>query len=149
MERVRARQVAAVNALFDIQRMGRLIEQQATLGSQAYALTDLFRDVHRAVWSDASPDTYKRNLQRGYIDRMNFLMTQEAPAPPANIPAQFLALFPRMNVSQSDIRALARADLESLERETTAAAARATDALVRAHYRDAAVRIGRILNPNR
>jgi hypothetical protein len=105
--------------------------------------------VHRAVWSNATPDTYKRNLQRGYIDRMAFLMTQEAPAPPANIPAQFLAQFPRMNVSQSDIRALARADLESLERESAAAAGRATDALVRAHFRDAAVRISRILNPNR
>jgi hypothetical protein len=149
VERVRARQVATINALFDFQRMGRLIEQQAKLGGQAYALTDLFRDVHRAVWTDASPDTYKRNLQRGYLDRMNVLMTQEAAAPPANIPAQFLALFPRMNVSQSDIRALARADLEALERETTAAAARATDAMVRAHYRDAAVRISRILNPNR
>jgi hypothetical protein len=54
-----------------------------------------------------------------------------------------------MNVSQSDIRALARAELELLERQTTAAAGRAGNPLIRAHYRDAAVRIGRVLNPNR
>ena len=80
---------------------------------------------------------------------MQFLMTQEPPPPPAGIPPQFLAFFPRMNVSQSDIRALARAELEALERETGAAAGRSTNALLRAHYRDAAIRIGRVLNPNR
>jgi hypothetical protein len=153
VERVRARQVASLNSVFDFQRMGRLIEQEARLGSQTYTLTDLFRDTRAAVWGDLTggpaPDTYKRNLQRGYIDRMNFLMTQETPAPPANIPPQFLALFPRMNVSQSDIRALARAELEQLERQTSAAAGRAGNPLIRAHYRDAAVRIGRVLNPNR
>ena len=153
VERVRARQVASLNSVFDFQRMGRLIEQEARLGNQTYTLTDLFRDTRAAVWGDLTggpaPDTYKRNLQRGYIDRMNFLMTQEAPAPPANIPAQFLALFPRMNVSQSDIRALARSELELLERQTSAAAGRAGNPLIRAHYRDAAVRIGRVLNPNR
>ena len=153
VERVRARQVASLNSIFDFQRMGRLIEQEARLGNQTYTLTELFRDTRAAVWGDLaggpSPDTYKRNLQRGYIDRMNFLMTQEAPAPPANIPPQFLALFPRMNVSQSDIRALARAELELLERQTTAAAGRASNPLIRAHYRDAAVRIGRVLDPNK
>jgi len=153
VERVRARQVASLNSIFDFQRMGRLIEQEARLGNQTYTLTELFRDTRAAVWGDLTggpaPDTYKRNLQRGYIDRMNFLMTQEAPAPPANIPPQFLALFPRMNVSQSDIRALARAELELLERQTTAAAGRASNPLIRAHYRDAAVRIGSVLDPNR
>ena len=153
VERVRARQVASLNSIFDFQRMGRLIEQEARLGSQTYTLTELFRDTRAAVWGDLTggpaPDTYKRNLQRGYIDRMNFLMTQETPPPPANIPPQFLALFPRMNVSQSDIRALARAELELLERQTTAAAGRASNPLIRAHYRDAAVRIGRVLDPNR
>ena len=153
VERVRARQVTSLNNLLDFQRMGRLIEQEAKFGDRAYSLSELFRDTRRAVWPDltggAAPDTYRRNLQRGYIDRMQFLMTQEPPAPPAGIPAQFLSLFPRMNVSQSDIRALARAELEALERETTAAAARSSNPLIKAHYRDAAIRIGRVLNPNR
>lgn len=153
VERVRARQVASLNSVFDFQRMGRLIEQESKIGDRAYTLSEMFRDMKRAVWGDLTggpaPDTYKRNLQRGYIDRMQFLMTQEPPPPPAGIPAQFLSLFPRMNVSQSDIRALARADLEALERQTTAAAGRTSNPLIRAHYRDAAVRIGRVLNPNR
>ncbi len=153
VERVRNRQVATLNGLLDPVRMGRLIEQQAKLGNEAYTLSNLFTEVRRGVWGDLAggpaPDTYKRNLQRGYIDRMQFLMTQEPPPPPAGIPAQFLALFPRMNVSQSDIRAVARAELESLERSAAAAAARAGDPLIRAHYRDVAVRISRILNPNR
>jgi hypothetical protein len=133
--------------------MGRLIEQQAELGDRAYSLTDLLRDVRRGVFGDLSggpsPDTYKRNLQRGYIDRMSFLMTSEPAPPPPGIPAQFLALFPRMNVSQSDIRALARAELEALERETGAAATRAGNPLIKAHYHDLAIRISRILNPNK
>ncbi len=153
VERVRARQVTSLNSLLDPVRMGRLIEQQARLGDRAYSLSDLFHDVRRGVFGDLSggpaPDTYRRNLQRGYIDRMSFLMTSEPPAPPANIPAQFLAFFPRMNVSQSDIRALARAELETLERECGAAATRAANPLIKAHYHDLAIRIGRILNPNR
>jgi hypothetical protein len=150
---VRTRQVTSLNNLLDPARMGRLIEQQATLGDRAYSLSDLFHDVRRGVFGDLSggpaPDTYKRNLQRGYIDRMSFLMTSEPLPPPANIPPQFLALFPRMNVSQSDIRALARAELETLERECGAAATRAANPLIKAHYHDLAIRIGRILNPNR
>jgi hypothetical protein len=153
VERVRARQVTSLNNLLDPVRMGRLIEQQAKLGDRAYSLSDLFRDVRRGVFGDLSggptPDTYKRNLQRGYVDRMSFLMTSEPPSPPPGIPAQFLVFFPRMNVSQSDIRALARAELETLERESGAAASRAANPLIKAHYHDLAIRIGRILNPNR
>jgi len=153
VERVRSRQVTSLNNLLDPVRMGRLIEQQAALGERAYSLTDLFHDVRRGVFGDLSggpaPDTYKRNLQRGYIDRMSFLMTSEPPPPPANIPPQFLVFFPRMNVSQSDIRALARAELETLERDCGAAASRAGNPLIKAHYHDLAIRIGRILNPNR
>lgn len=153
VERVRARQVSSLNNLLDPVRMGRLIEQQAKLGDRAYSLSDLLRDVRRGIFGDLTggpaPDTYKRNLQRGYVDRMSFLMTSEPPPPPAGIPAQFLNLFPRMNVSQSDIRALARAELEALEREAGTAATRASNPLIRAHYHDLAIRIGRILNPNR
>ncbi len=153
VERVRNRQVNSLNDLLDPARMGRLIEQQARTGDKAYSLSDLFRDVRRGVFGDLSggpaPDTYKRNLQRGYVDRMSFLMTSEPPPPPPGIPAQFLSLFPHMNVSQSDIRALARAELETLEKESAAAAGRAGNSLVKAHYHDISIRIGRILNPNR
>jgi len=149
VDRLRARQVGVLANLLEPRRMQRLIESEAILGKEAYTLADLFADSHTAVWSelaDARPiDEYRRNLQRGYLERLEFLMTQELPPPPPQV-ARFVPQT-SVNVAQSDIRAFARGDLEDIKREATAAAARATGRATRLHLRDVVARIEKILNP--
>jgi hypothetical protein len=151
VDRIRARQVGVLNNLLEPRRMQRLIESEATLGKDAYTLADLFTDSHNAVWSELSSgkaiDEYRRNLQRGYIERLEFLMTQDIqPLPPQA--ARFVTVT-NVNVPQSDIRAFARGDLEDIRREATAAAAKTTDRATRLHLRDVAARVTLILDPKK
>jgi hypothetical protein len=150
VERIRARQVGVLNNLLEPRRMQRLIESEAAIGKDAYTLGDLFTDVHAAVWGelkDARPvDEYRRNLQRGYVERLQFLMTQELPPIPPEF-ARFVTVT-SVTVAQSDIRAFARGDLEDIKREAATAAARTTDRATRLHLRDVVARVDLILKPN-
>ena len=147
MNRLRQAQVARLNGLLDPARMQRLIEQEAFAPGEAYRLADLFDDLRRAVWSEldgSGPiDVYSRNLQRAHVERLEFLLTQEPPAPPAGGGGGGPPPAPAVDVSQSDIRPMARAQLTELE-----GAARTTDRLTRAHLLDLEARIGLILRPN-
>jgi hypothetical protein len=108
-------------------------------------------DLHGAIWTELSSgaaiDVYRRDLQRAYLARMQYLMTQEPPP----IPAQFRQFVRRteVNVAESDIRPYARGELEALKREITAALPKVTDRATRLHLRDALVRIQDILEPKK
>ncbi|MDH3495908.1 MAG: zinc-dependent metalloprotease [Gemmatimonadota bacterium] len=149
VERIRQRQVSVLNNLLSFDRLQRLIESDAAIGNQAYTLGEFFDDLRGAVWTELAAgrttDVYRRNLQRGYIERMKYLMTEELPP----IPAQFRQFVTRtdVNVAQSDIRAFARGELEALKRQITAALPRVTDRATRLHLRDVQARIDEILEP--
>lgn len=151
VDRIRARQVAVLTNLLEPRRMQRLIEAEAALGRDAYTLADLFTDAHAAVWSELAGgkpiDEYRRNLQRGYLERLEFLMTQELPPIPPQF-ARFTIVTP-VDVAQSDIRAFARGDLETIKRQAAAAAAQTTDTATRLHLRDVVARIEKILEPKK
>lgn len=151
VERVRALQRNWLNQLLDHGRMQRLIEAEARYGGETYTLAEMLRDLRRDVWRElagtAPISLHRRNLQRGYLERMQFLMTtDQAPLPPA---AAAFTIRTNVNVAQSDIRPLVRAELEALRTDADRAAARTTDAMTRAHLRDASARIREILEPRR
>ena len=141
--------LAVLNGLLEPRRLQRLIESQAAIGAEAYTLGDLFSDAHAAVWSELRSwrpvDEYRRNLQRGYVERLNYLMTQELPPIPPEF-ARFITAT-LVSVAQSDIRAYARGDLEQVKREATAALTRITDRVTGLHLRDIVARVDRILDP--
>lgn len=151
VDRIRSRQVAVLNNILEPRRMQRLIESEAAIGKDAYTLADLFTDVHNGVWSELAGgkaiDEYRRNLQRGYLERMEYLMTQELPPIPPQF-ARFVTVT-AVNVAQSDIRAFARGDLETIKRQAQAAAASTTDTATRLHLRDVVARIENILEPKK
>jgi hypothetical protein len=149
VERIRQRQTALLATLLADPRLSRLAEQEAELGSpQAYTIANLFGDLRRGLFSEASAarpvtDAYRRNVQRGFVDQMERLIsTPPAPTVPANLPPQ-LRPAPR----PGDARALARAELRDLDAQLRAAALRTTDRTTRAHFEDLRARIDRILNP--
>jgi hypothetical protein len=151
VERIRARQVSVLNGLLSFDRLQRLIESEAAIGSPAYSLGEFMDDLHAAIWSELASgtavDVYRRDLQRAYLERMQYLMTQEPPPVPAQV-RQFVRRT-EVNVAQSDIRPFARGELEALKREITAAIPKVTDRATRLHLRDALVRIGDILEPKK
>lgn len=138
-----------LNSILDFGRLARMIENEALNGSEAYAMVDMMRDLRKGIWKELTSgrkiDTYRRNLQRAYIERMEFLMNNEQ----RQLPAAFRRFSGRtaVNASQSDIRSVARAELNILKRNIRTAIGRAGDSMSRYHLQDAVERIDAILDP--
>ena len=148
VERIRGLQVRQVNAVLDPGRMQRLIESEAWLGSDAYSLGEMLTDLRNGIWTELragrSIDVYRRNLQRGYLERMEWLMTKE-PTPP---PARFRRFFSNtsVDVSQSDIRAFVRGELTNIKTMARRALGRrGLNRATRLHLQDVIARIDDIL----
>ena len=149
LERIRGTQIRTLNDILDFGRMQRMSENETANGNNAYGLLDMMQDLRKGVFSELnggkSIDAYRRNLQRGYIDRMAFLMTKEQ----TPVPANFRRFVSRTNVdvSQSDIRAITRAELKTLESTIKSSLSRTNDTMSKIHLNDALQRIDAILNP--
>ena len=148
MERIRQRQVGVVNNLLSFERMARLIEAEARLGDSAYSLGEMMTDLRQGVWTElgngSDIDAFRRNLQRGYIERMQFLMENEQ----TPIPAQFRAFVSRtsIDVSQSDIRSYARGELGVVRSQAQQALGAQHNTATRYHLADVIARIDAILD---
>ena len=144
VDRIRSLQVRRLGQLLDPVRMQRLIEAEVFYPNRAYGLLEFMDDVKQGVWQELSAagpiDTYRRNLQRGYLERMEFLMTEEIETPSSS----FTRSTP-VDVSQSDIRPLIRGQLKELRAEASRAAERTNDPMTRYHLEDVVARIDRIL----
>ncbi|WP_405205255.1 zinc-dependent metalloprotease [Aquimarina sp. LLG6339-5] len=151
VERVRGFQTRTLNNLLDQGRMARLIENEALNARNAYSLIDMMTELRSGIWKElrtgASIDVYRRNLQRAYLERLEFLMTKEQ----TPIPANFRRFVRRTNVdvSQSDIRPIVRAELKNLQRNINSAIGRTSDRMTRYHLQDATERISLILDPKK
>ena len=151
VERIRQRQVGVVDNILNPARMQRLIESGARGGRSAYTLGEMMRDLRSAVWSELEGgrniDAYRRNLQRGYLERMDWLMTND-PAPPTGGRGGGRGGGggnTRVDVSQSDIRPFVRGELEAVKTDIATALSRNLDQATAYHLRDAMVRIDDIL----
>lgn len=130
---LRSVQVRHLNSLLSHDRIGRLINSE-TVDTDYYSALDMLQDVRKAVFSSSKVDIYKRNIQRAYVDRLEFLMTDT----------------PRRssyNVEQSDVRALVRGELKTLQSTLRSKRNAASSKVNRYHYEDLLARVDLILNP--
>lgn len=145
IDRIRRMQVGRLNQMLDPARLQRLIEFETFRPDEAYAPDEYLDDVREAVWTGVSRgrpiDAYRRNLQRGYLERMEWLMTEE-PDPPPDFPG-FGGM--RVDVSQSDIRPLVRHQLTTLRDEAGRGRFGTSDPRTRWHLEDVMARIDDIL----
>jgi hypothetical protein len=129
-DQIRGLQVSALNNLLQVNRMKRLIEQEALLGDEAYSLSEMMSSLRASIWREleagAEIDPYRRNLQRAYLDRMAFLMEDD-------------------EASQTDIAPHARGQLRLLEGEIGSAIGRTGHTASRLHLEDALARIEALL----
>ena len=147
VESMRQLQVGTLNSLLEWTRFARLIEHEAMVGNDAYTMSELFTDVRNGVWSELSRgrtiDTYRRNLQRAHIERLETLMTGEYSRPRFF----FGSPPPNFDASQSDVRPMVRAELKTLKRRIQSAIPRTADRMSKIHLEDAVERINNILDP--
>lgn len=141
-ERFRSLQARHLNSILSLDRIGRLIDSEIS-GTTNYKALDLVSDMRKGIWKEATAlsnvTIYRRNLQRTFIEKMGFLMTEELkPDKPGEA---------YYNVSQSDVRALIRGELTVLKNQLTLAKIAGINTETKYHYEDCIKRIDRILNP--
>lgn len=143
LERIRRFQTRTLNNLLDFGRMGRMLENESLNGSQAYTFMEMMTDTREGLFSELQSrtaiDIYRRNLQRAYIERLEFLMTEEQGRAPR------FGTRTNINVSQSDIRAVVRAELKALKSDLQKS--RIKDTMSTIHIDDLIERINLILDP--
>ena len=126
--RLGAVQSRILNQLLDPARMQRMVEAEQEAGGQAYTLVGFLADVHDAVWVQAG-DPYARALQRAHVARLEWLMREGAASSSA------------VNLATSDVRALARYELQRISEAARTRSESQTDTLQKAHFVDVAERI--------
>ena len=147
VERVRGLQARTVNNILNPGRMARMIENETMNGSNAYTLVSMMSDLRRGVWSELyngrSIDTYRRNLQRAHLDRLDYLLNKAKNQRGANF-----GYFKQsgININQSDVKSVARGELKRLQRDAKAASYKG-NTLTRYHLQDVVDRIDTILDP--
>ncbi|MFY0594597.1 zinc-dependent metalloprotease [Roseivirga sp.] len=141
VNRIRTTQVSYLNRLLDATRAQRLIEAEAFKGRNTYTIYQLFADTRKGLFSELSSgaviDTYRRNLQRAFVARLEFMMNNES--------SQFQAR--QVSISQSDIRPVVKAELKTLQRDVNSAMSKYSDRASRLHLEDLKDRISNILDP--
>ncbi|HEV7346919.1 zinc-dependent metalloprotease [Telluribacter sp.] len=140
VEGIRSLQVRHLNSLLSADRMARLMENE--VNEVPYNALTMVRQLQRGVWSEAYTggkiDIYRRNLQKAYLDRMNFLLNEKPANSRTSTPVE---------ISQSDIRSIVRGELLKLQQQLKSTQSRFSDDLSKYHVQDALVRIENILHP--
>lgn len=142
VESVRNLQERHLNSLLSPDRMARLMENE--VNDVNYNALDMVRQLQRGIWSEvysgSKVDIYRRNLQKAYLDRMDYLLNQKQPTRNSRYGTP-------VELNQSDIRSIVRGELVQLQKQLKSARNRYANDLTRYHVDDAIVRIDNILNP--
>ncbi len=127
VDRIKNLQSSILNQLFNTGRMNRLVENETVNKANAYTLYNLFDKSESYIFNNMDgADSYKRNLQRLYIDKMESILMSE-----------------NKDVNISDIKAAARGTLYSIYSKVKKA--KGTDSLQAMHKLDLKNRIEKIL----
>ena len=150
VERIRSLQVRTLDNILSLGKLARMIENQTLNGTDAYSLLEMMGDLRKGLWSETRNgkkiDTYRRNLQKAHIERLAYLMTAENESKKGDF-GGYQKSTP-INTSQSDIRSIARAELNILRRDLKNAINRTVDPMSKYHLQDAVERIELMLDPN-
>ncbi len=145
VDRIRRFQEYTLENILDFGRLARVIENEALNKDKAYSILELMEDLRKGIFSEIyaerPTDVYRRNLQRSYVDRMEYLMIEEQ----ANVEAGGYVKFTNVNVNQSDIRAVVRGELIQLQRDIDDIASDMDNKIDKYHFEDIMERIDKVL----
>jgi len=128
--------------------LNKLTEAEASLGSNAYHITELFSDLKKGIMSELptrkTVDIYRRNLQKSYINILCNLVDPPKATTTTGIPG--FTGSTSSSADKSDVRSVVRGHLASLKSEINAAAAGTADLMTKYHLQDLSKRIDNALN---
>lgn len=152
--RINATQRGVLNYLLDDNRMARLVEYEALPGTvRPYPLSEFLADLRTGLWSELGTgtvriDPYRRGLQRIYLETVAAkLNANPSTTPRISSSAQTGQIYTAAARPSTDLKAMLRMELRTLDSALAAAASKAGDAATRAHIQDARWQIDRLLNP--
>lgn len=141
VNRIRSTQASFLNSVLDPTRAQRLIEAEAFKGRNTYTIYQLFGDMRKGIFSELESgtaiDTYRRNLQRAFVERMEYLMTSESNSFQAR----------SVDIAQSDIRPVVKSELKILKQLIANNKGKLSDRASSIHLDDLIDRIDQILDP--
>jgi hypothetical protein len=136
-----------LGSLLGTSRLNNMV-QAGNRFENTYSIDEFYTDLKKGIFSELPArkpiDNYRRNLQKGYVDRMIGLLN---PTPTGTSSLGGFSLSFGPDVRKSDISSLTRAHLSALRSEIAAAAPQMTDKMSRYHLEDLADRIRRALDP--
>jgi hypothetical protein len=141
LEKFRNLQARFLNRILSLETLGRL-QNASVIDQYTYKPILFLQEVRLGIWSELQNNQiitiYRRNLQRAYVERMEFLMKEEF----KNTSSKEY-----YNVSQSDIRALVRGELVALKNLIQNKKGLQNSIETKYHLDDCLARIDVILNP--
>jgi hypothetical protein len=111
----------------------------ATSPAAAYPAGEYLADIEKGIFAEmsaktvATPDAFRRNLQRYYV--RNLAAKVNPPAQTAPLTG-FAAFFAEPNLAESDVRGACIVRLENIMATAKSAAAKAKDDILKAHLKD-------------
>ena len=149
VNRIMSYQNRGVGSLLDTQKLARMMDGEARFGAEQYTVNELLGDIRDAVFSELASssaiDSYRRNLQRGYVTSLEGLMSVNYNATGAA--ARFG--LQSVNANASDLKMLVRGELETLQSQLNRASSRTRDSMTRLHLIDLSARIDTILDDDK
>jgi hypothetical protein len=146
-ETIRRSQVRTLNNILNPGRMTRMAENQALNGSSAYYLEDMMQDLRTGVFAEVKSgdetDSYRRNLQRAYIERMDYILNDAIDVLRGSNSSYVKTTFVKLN--ESEVMPMVKGELMTLQKDLTKAAKRAKSNTEKYHYEDLSNRITNIL----
>jgi len=144
-------QLNTINSLLGASRLNRLAISSTRFGvANTYQVDDMLTDVKKGVWSELTTkkpiDSYRRNLQKAYVEDLIGILNPAPAAAIQGLPASLAALL-TTNVRNTDIPSIVRAHLVQLRTDINAAIPLTTDKLSKYHLQDVSERIKRALDP--
>jgi hypothetical protein len=126
----------------------KLLEAEATQGSNAYQMTELFSDLKKGIWTELPArkpiDIYRRNLQKSYV---NTLIGLIKPSSAGTTTIGGITITSTSSADKNDAKSVIMGHLASLRTEINAASAGTADLMTKYHLQDLAKRIDNALNP--
>ena len=152
--RINSAQRGILSTLMSDDRMARLVEYEALPGAtNTYPLGEYLGDLRSGIWSELRSssvriDAYRRGLQRSYVELVAAKLAAPAPSTPrVSSSAQTGQAITAPSRGSTDVKAMLRMELRTLDRDLAAAQGKAADAMTRAHLAEARWQIERALDP--
>lgn len=152
--RINSAQRSILATMMADERMARLVEYEALPGTvRPYPLAEFLGDLRAGLFSELGAasvrvDAYRRGLQRGYVELVAAKLGATTPTTPRiSSSAQTGQLFTAPSRGSTDVKAMLRQELRTLDGQLAAAQAKAADTATRAHLAEARWQIKQVMEP--